>query len=94
MPENFRFEFIASNVIEKEQGLCAEHGNVVDAVVHQIRAHGIVLMHRERDFQFRPHTVDTRDQNCFAHSAEMRCEQSAEATDLAEHLRPMRSPDI
>jgi hypothetical protein len=24
----------------------------------------------------------------------MRCEQSAKATDPAEHLRPMRSPDV
>ena len=43
-----------------------------DAVVHQIGADGVVLVHRERDFQFRPDAIDAGDQNRFAHSGETR----------------------
>ena len=59
--ENFRFEFLATDVIQKEKRMRSERSDVVDAVVNQIGAHGIVLIHRERDFQFRPDAVDARN---------------------------------
>jgi hypothetical protein len=37
-------------------------------VVHEIHAHGVVLVHREGDLQFRADAIDARDQNGVAHS--------------------------
>ena len=41
--------------------------NVVDAVVHEIHAHRVVLVHGEGDLQFRADAIDARDQNRGAH---------------------------
>ena len=59
--ENFPFEFLTTDVIQKEKRMRSERSDVVDAVVNQIGANGIVLIHRERDFQFRPDAVDARN---------------------------------
>ena len=91
--EHVRFEFLAADVIEEEKRTRAEHCDVVDAMVHQIGADGVVLVHREGDLQFRADAVDARDQNRIAHSGKRRAKQSAEPADFAEHLRAMRSPN-
>src|SRR5207248_1234991 len=63
--------------------------NVVHAMIYQIGANRIMSIQSERDFQFRPDTVDARNQNRLAHSGKVRTEQSAETADLAEHLWSM-----
>ena len=62
-------------------------------MVHHIGADRVVLVHGERDFQFRSHAVDAGDEDRVAHSGELYSKQTAEAADLAEHLRSMRLPD-
>ena len=84
--ENFRFEFLATDVIQKEKWARAEHGDVVDAVVHQIAADGIVLIHRERDLQLRPNAINAGDKNWIAHSGKICSKESAESADLPENL--------
>ena len=84
--KNLRFEFLATDVIQKEKWARAEHGDVVDAVVHQIGAHGIVLVHCESDFQFRPNAVDASHKNWITHSGTIRPKQAAESADLPENL--------
>ena len=49
--ENVRLQLAGAEVIEEEQRLRAEHGDVVDAMVHEVRADGVVLVHREGDFE-------------------------------------------
>ena len=85
-----RLEFLAADVIKKEQRPRADDGNVVDAMVNQIRADGVVLVHRECDFQFCADTIDTCNQNRFAHSRKVRREQAAKAADFSEDLKPVR----
>src|SRR5437660_12566239 len=62
-------------------------------MVHHIGADRVVLVHGERDFQFRSHAVDAGDEDRVAHSRELYSKQASEAADLAEHLRSMRLPD-
>ena len=52
-----------------------------------------MLVHRERDFQFRPDAIDARDQNRFARSRKVRREQATKAATFSENLRPVRSPN-
>ena len=59
--EDARLKSFAADVIKEEKRPRAKDGDVVHAVVHQIGAHGIVLVHRECDFQFRPDAIDARD---------------------------------
>ena len=66
--EHARLESFAADVIEKEKRTRAENRNVVDAMVHEIHAHGVVLVHREGDLQFRADAIDARDQNRIAHA--------------------------
>ena len=42
--EHVRFEFFAADVVKEEERAGADDRNVVDAVVHQIRADGVVLV--------------------------------------------------
>ena len=86
-------ESLAADVIEEEKRTRAENRDVVNAVVHEIHAHGVVLVHREGDFQFRADAIDTGHQHRFAHSGKTRVKQSAESADLPEHLRAVRLPN-
>ena len=86
-------ESFATDVVQEEKRSRAENCDVVDAVVHEIRAHGVVLVHRESDLQFRADAIDARDQNRLAHRGKTRAKQSAEAADFPEHLRTMRLPN-
>ena len=60
--ENARLESFRANVIEKEQRARAEDRDVVDAMIDQIGADGVVPVHGKRDLQFRADAIDARDQ--------------------------------
>src|SRR5207249_9870160 len=65
-------------------------------MVHHIGADRVVLVHGERDFQFRSHAVDAGDEDRVAHSGELYSKQASEAADFAEHSsrgRGMRLPN-
>ena len=72
MLEHARLESLAANVIEEKKWTRAKNCNVVHAVVHEIDAHGVVLVHGEGDFQFGADAIDTSDQHRFAHSRKTR----------------------
>ena len=91
--EDLGLEFLRPDVVEKEKRPRAKNGNVIDAVVDEIGADGVVPVHGKGDFQLRPDTVHTGDQHRLAHSGKIGREQAAEAADFPEHLRPVRLPD-
>ena len=91
--EDPRLQFFRSDVIEKEKRPRAEDGDVVDAMVHEIGADGVVPIHGESDLQFRADAIDARDQHRLAHAGEVRRKQSAEAADLSENFGPVRLPN-
>ena len=53
-----RLEFLRADVIEKEERPRAEDRDVVDAVIDEIGADGVVPVHRKGDLQLRPDAVD------------------------------------
>ena len=91
--EYARLQFLRSDVIEKEKRPRAEDSDVVDAMIDEIGADGVVAIHGESDFQFGADAIDARDQHRFAHAGEVRRKQSAEAADLAENFGPVRLPN-
>jgi len=50
-------------------------------------------VHREGDLQFRADAINTGHQHRFAQSRKTRVKQTAESTDLPEHLRAVRLPN-
>ncbi len=77
-------------VIEKEERLGAEREDVVDAVIHQVRADRGVNVHGHGDFQFGAHAIGAGDQHRLFPFFIQR-KQSAERTDAADHAARKRA---
>src|SRR6185295_6863886 len=75
-------ELAGRHVVHEKQGACALHKNVVDAVVHQIAADGVVTIHHHRHLQFRADAVGARYQHRFAHALEVTGKHSTETADI------------
>jgi len=88
--ENMRLQLARAQVIQEEQRLRAQHRDVVDAMVHQIRTNGVMLVHRERDLQLGAHAVHGRHQDRLAILLQIERKQPAEPAHLAQHLTAMR----
>ena len=89
--ENVRLQLARAEIIEEEQRFRAEHRDVVHAMVHEVRADGVVLVQREGDFELGADAVHGRDEDRLAIFFHVQREQAAEAADLAEHLAAMRA---
>ena len=72
-------------VVEKEQRLGALHEDVVDAVIHEVRADGVVSTGQERDLQLRADAVGARRPAPARESRRDRAEQAAERPDVRQH---------
>ena len=79
-------EFFAADVVKEIQGAGTNDGDVVDAMVHEILADGIVAIGREGDFQLGAHAVHAGDKHRFFHALEVGLEKTAEAADFTENL--------
>jgi hypothetical protein len=88
--EDVRLQFAGAEVIEEEQRLGAQHGDVIDAMVHEVGADGVVPVHREGDFELGAHAIHGRHEDRLAVFFQIKREQAAKAADLAEHLAAMR----
>ncbi len=89
--EDVRLKFARAEIVEEEKRLRAEHGNVIDAMVHEVRADGVVLVHSEGDFELRAHTVHAADEDWLAIFLEVELEEAAEAAGFAEHFASVRA---
>ena len=74
-------------VVQEEERLGALHQDVVDAVVDQILADGVVDVAVEGDFQLGADAVGAGHQHGVAGSERLQAEQPAEAADLRQHVR-------
>ena len=83
---HFGVELAAGQVIQKEQRRGALHGDVVDAVVHQVRAHGVVQAQLEGDLQLGAHAVGRADQDGVFPALQVEPEERAKAADAAQHI--------
>ena len=45
------------NIVEEEQRLCAAAEDIVDAVVDQVHAYGIIPVHERGDFKLGAHAI-------------------------------------
>ena len=72
-------------VVEKEQRLGALHQDVVDAVVDQIGADGVVPAGHERDLELGADAVGARDQHRLLVAIAIETEEPAERSDLRQH---------
>ncbi len=80
-----RRETSGREIVEEEQRLRALDQDVVDAVVHQISADGVVLIHHERDLELGADAVGARDQHRLPVAVAVEAEQAAERSDFGEH---------
>src|SRR5262249_32246041 len=93
LPEHAGLKFFATDVIEEEKRIRAQDGDVVYAMIYEIRTNGVVFVHRERDFQLRADAIDARDQHRLAYSGKTRAKWPPNPANLPEHLRAISLPN-
>ncbi len=71
-------------VVHEEQRRGALHGDVVDAVVHQVAADGVVHAHFKGELELGAHAIDAADQHGIGEFLLVHLEEPAKAADLAE----------
>ena len=91
--EHRRLQPLAADVIEEKQRPRPDHGDVIDAMIHQALAHRVVLVRGKGQLQLRPHAIHAGDEHRVLHPLEIRAKQPAETADLPQHLRPVRPLD-
>ena len=84
--EDVRLQLPGTEVIEEEQGFRAEHGDVVDAVVDQVLADGVVAVEGEGDLELGADAVHGGHHDGLLVALGVEGEQAAEAADLAQDL--------
>ncbi len=70
--EDRRVELLRADVIEEEERARADDGDVVDAMIHEVLADGVVPVHGEGELQLRAHAIDARDEHRVFHPLEIR----------------------
>jgi hypothetical protein len=73
-------------VVEEKQRGRALHGDVVDAVVDQVGAHGVVHAELEGDLELGAHAVGGADQDGVLPALQVEPEERAEAADAAQDV--------
>ena len=86
-----RLQATDPEVVEEEEWICALHRHVVDAVVDEILAHGVVPAQRDRDLQLGADAIGRGHQHRIGPSVAVEPEEAAKAPDAAHHLGGRRS---
>ena len=84
-----RIEPLGGHVIEEKKGFRAEDGDVVDAMIDQVFADGVVAVHEHGHLDLGADAIDAGDENGIAHLGKFGAEEAAKAADLAEDFRAM-----
>ncbi|OIQ79779.1 hypothetical protein GALL_384690 [mine drainage metagenome] len=79
------FQFAAGEVVEKEQGFCALHQDIVDAHRHQVDADRVVLVELERQLELGADAVGTGYHDRIFEFLR-HFEQRTETADAGQHL--------
>jgi hypothetical protein len=82
---NFAVEAASGEVVEEEERGCALDGDVVDAVVDEVGADGVMDAELEGELELGADAVGRGDQDWLLVFA-VETEEAAEAADLAEHV--------
>ena len=81
---DFRLDLAGGQIVHEEERRGALHRNVVDAVIDQVGADGVMDVHLEGDFQLGAHAVHAGDQDRIHPLRLVHGEQAAEAADFAQ----------
>ena len=87
--ENVRLEFAGAEVIEEKEGFSAEHGDVVDAMVDEVGADGVVLIELEGDLELGADAVHAADEDGLVIFFQVEGEEAAKPADFAEDFAAM-----
>jgi hypothetical protein len=79
-------QLAGGEVVEEEQGRGTLYGDVVDAVIDEVGADGVVDAEFEGDLELGTNAVCARDQHRLREFFEIEREEAAEAADLGEHV--------
>ena len=82
---DFAVEATGCEIVEEEERRCALNGDVVDAVVDEIGADGVVDAELEGELELGADAIGARDENRLLGFA-VEAEETAEAADFAEHI--------
>ena len=85
-----RLERACAQVIEKKQRLGPEYSDVVDAVVHEVFADCVMLIHGEGQLELGAHAIDRAHENRLFVLLEVESKEPAEPANLAHHLFAVR----
>ena len=80
-----RFQLSRRQIVHKEQRRGALHGNIVDAVVHQVSAHGGMQAHREGNLELRSYAIHAGDKHRVQVLGLVHREEAAKPANFAEH---------
>lgn len=75
-----------ADVVHEVDRFGALHGDIVNAVVHDVVADGVVLFHHHRDHQLGADSVDAGDHHRLLVSGEVDLEKPAETADRSQHF--------
>ena len=81
---DLRIQGSGGQVVHEKQRRRTLHRDVVDTVIHQVAADGVMHAHVEGDFQLGAHAIDARNQHRIQILFVDR-EQPAESADFAQH---------
>ena len=93
VPEDARLQLAGAEVIQEEERLRPQHRDVVDAMIDQVLADGVVAVQREGQLELGADAIHAGDQHRLPVFAHVQGEEAAEPADFAEHLGPMRRPE-
>ena len=82
---DLRLDLAGGQVIHEKQRRRALHRDVVDAMIDQVGADGVMDIHLEGDFQLGAHAVHARDQDRVGPLRLVHREQAAKAADFAQY---------
>src|SRR5690606_9084879 len=88
-----RLERARREVVEEEEGAGAADGDVVDAVVDEVLADGVVAADADGHLQLRPDAVDRGDEDGLVVGALVEGEEPAEGADVGEDAGRERLAD-
>src|SRR2546425_11667508 len=68
--KNVSIELTGGNVVEKKQRTSPLNENVINTMVHEVDADGIVPVHHDGDLELRTYAIGARNQHRLLHVAE------------------------
>ena len=93
LAEDGTVELGRADVVHEEQRTCALHEDVVHAVVDDVLAHGVVLLHHRGDLELGADAVRGGDEDRVLGASLRQSAEAAERADAANHVDRLGAAD-